>query len=143
MANLIPSLQWYYLGLKFKTQNDKLYFRVILPNQSHYFFSFFFQLLEHIKKVDHNEKIELGIVNPGLIKFGSRKYYRYIGSLTVPPCTEGIIWTIIKKVFSINIYRIFFNNIFDNLFLFLLILHCLFAGSNGFERASSSIEGSC
>ncbi|KAL0383508.1 UNVERIFIED_CONTAM: Alpha carbonic anhydrase 4 [Sesamum calycinum] len=40
------------------------------------------------------------------VKFGSRKYYRYIGSLTVPPCTEGVLWTILKKVRTVSLEQI-------------------------------------
>jgi len=32
----------------------------------------------------------------------TRKYYRYIGSLTTPPCTENVTWSILGKVRSIS-----------------------------------------
>ncbi|KAJ4826218.1 hypothetical protein Tsubulata_005780 [Turnera subulata] len=58
-------------------------------------------LFPYIKSVTKQEK-DLQIVDPREIKFGSRKYYRYVGSLSVPPCTEGVVWTVIKKVRKVS-----------------------------------------
>ncbi|KAI3450590.1 hypothetical protein Pfo_007255 [Paulownia fortunei] len=57
--------------------------------------------LEAVAQIRDVEKA-VGLINPELIKFGSRKYYRYIGSLTVPPCTQNIIWTIVRKVRTVT-----------------------------------------
>ncbi|KAM7496765.1 hypothetical protein LguiA_021179 [Lonicera macranthoides] len=45
---------------------------------------------------------DVGVINPVQIAIGSRKYYRYIGSLTVPPCTQNVVWTIVKKVRTVT-----------------------------------------
>ncbi|VVB12252.1 unnamed protein product, partial [Arabis nemorensis] len=63
------------------------------------------KLLNGIKAVGKKE-INLGTVNPQDIKFQTRKFYRYIGSLTVPPCTEGVIWTVVKRVNTISAEQI-------------------------------------
>ena len=37
-----------------------------------------------------------------LMQTNERQFFRYIGSLTTPPCTEGVIWTIFTNKISIK-----------------------------------------
>ncbi|KAL1545809.1 carbonic anhydrase [Salvia divinorum] len=65
---------------------------------------FLSKLMANISSIVDNKDGEsaLGLVDPNDIQFGSKRFYRYLGSLTVPPCTEGVIWTLNKKVKTVS-----------------------------------------
>ncbi|XP_057830108.2 alpha carbonic anhydrase 7 isoform X2 [Cryptomeria japonica] len=66
--------------------------------------TFLAELIDEIASIADKEppEVVLGMVNPKHIKIGSRKYYRYNGSLTTPPCTEGVTWNIVHKVRTVS-----------------------------------------
>ncbi|MBQ0961979.1 carbonic anhydrase family protein [Ideonella sp. 4Y11] len=42
------------------------------------------------------------LIDPSLWLPGDLAYYRYEGSLTSPPCTEGVLWLVLKQVASVS-----------------------------------------
>ncbi|XP_071719947.1 alpha carbonic anhydrase 1, chloroplastic-like isoform X2 [Rutidosis leptorrhynchoides] len=61
------------------------------------------QLQKMVHSSSHEQtQIAIGTITTHEIRKHTRKYYRYVGSFSTPPCTEGVIWNILGKVRSIS-----------------------------------------
>jgi carbonic anhydrase len=65
------------------------------------------QLWQHIpeiegKDVEGKEFETAGKVNPAGLLPQDAAYYTYMGSLTAPPCTEGVTWFVLKTPVEIS-----------------------------------------
>lgn len=45
-------------------------------------------------------------INPASLLPASRNYYTYMGSLTTPPCTEGVLWLVMKQPIQVSTEQI-------------------------------------
>lgn len=61
------------------------------------------QLWEHMPATAGKEKEVPGVeINPGGLLPHDTAYYTYVGSLTAPPCTEDVVWFVLKTPMDIS-----------------------------------------
>jgi carbonic anhydrase len=61
------------------------------------------RLWQHMPKSPGQEQVVAGVeVNPGDLLPSDTAYYTYMGSLTAPPCTEGVTWFLLKAPLKIS-----------------------------------------
>jgi carbonic anhydrase len=48
----------------------------------------------------------LGALDPAALLPADRRYYTYMGSLTTPPCTEGVLWMVMQQPVPVSTQQI-------------------------------------
>jgi carbonic anhydrase len=59
-------------------------------------------LWEHLPVQTGGEDKITGTINPGGLLPVDRRYWTYMGSLTTPPCSEGVRWLVMQQPVSIS-----------------------------------------
>jgi len=82
------------------------------------------KIFSHIPKTPETEKkIDIAF-NPAVLMPKTKTHYQYSGSLTTPPCSEGVNWTVLNSPMEISSEQIgVFNNYYSSNYRPIQTLH--------------------
>ncbi|KAG0499070.1 hypothetical protein HPP92_003761 [Vanilla planifolia] len=86
------------IHLVHKSDDDKIIVVAILYEYGN-IDPFIYQLKDAIIELaeKNNSNVSVGLVKTKSFRRHTRKFFKYIGSLTTPPCTENVTWYILGK----------------------------------------------
>lgn len=65
------------------------------------------QVWNNLPLEKHQEQLAQSPMDPGqILPLQRAQYYTYMGSLTTPPCTEGVLWMVMKQPVTVSIEQI-------------------------------------
>ena len=67
--------------------------------------------------LDQSDRVRMpaGIIDMNALLPKDQRYYQFIGSLTTPPCTEGVLWMVLKQPTQISKDQLkLFQQLFPN-----------------------------
>lgn len=71
-------------------------------------------LWEHLPETPLETTTDTDMINPGGLLPGNRGYWTYMGSLTTPPCTEGVRWFVMEQPVTVSTDQLQeFTNLFS------------------------------
>lgn len=80
-----------------------------------------YELGSEYRSSEATAPIQVGVFHPAELRTSLRKYYKYTGSSSVPPCTEHLIYLVIAKVkiiHSISLFHV--SNLYLSSFLYVI-----------------------
>ena len=67
--------------------------------------------------LDSNDRVRMpgGVIDMNELLPKDQRYYQFMGSLTTPPCTEGVLWLVLKQPSTLSPAQIkMFSQLFPN-----------------------------